>query len=278
MSEKDFADIGAAASETLLGPDDPAPFEIVNGDGGAPFVLLCDHAHNRIPASLGALGLQSADLERHVAYDIGAEACARYLSERCDAILVKANYSRLIIDPNRHPRSPTSIPKASEDLVIPGNHDLGPEAVALREATFFWPYHENVSQVLESFRAQNRVPALISIHSFTPAFLGFERPWHLGILWHRDDRIPGPLMKRLAAEPDICVGDNEPYSARSPEGYSVETHADNHGYPNVLIEIRQDLIDTPSGVTHWSALLARMLHEILADRTIFSVKRFDAHV
>lgn len=278
MSDQTLIDRWTAAPETLLGPEDPAPFEIVNRDGSAPFVLLCDHAHNRIPTSLDTLGLQSADLERHVAYDIGAEACARYVSERCDAILVKANYSRLIIDPNRHPRSPSSIPKASEDLVIPGNHDLGEEAVTLREATFFWPYHETVSQVLEGFRAQGRIPALVSIHSFTPAFLGFERPWHVGVLWHRDDRIPGPLIKRLAAEPDICVGDNEPYSARSPEGYSVETHADNHGYPNVLIEIRQDLVDTPAGVAQWAALLTRMLHEILADPTIFSVKRFDAHV
>jgi predicted N-formylglutamate amidohydrolase len=259
-------------------PADPPPFEVVNPTGQAPFLLICDHARNRIPGSLGRLGVQPADLERHVAYDIGAEAVSRYLSEHCDAVLVQANYSRLIVDPNRHPGTPSSIPKASEDVVVPGNHDLSPEDVVRREASFFWPYHEAVTRQLDRFRARSQIPALISIHSFTPAFLGFERPWHIGVLWHRDDRIPGPLMKRLAAEPDICVGDNEPYSARSPEGYSVETHADNHGYPNVLIEIRQDLIATNAGVTRWGGFMAHVLHEILADPAIFTVRRFDDDV
>ncbi len=183
-------------------------------------------------------------------------------------------YSRLIVDPNRHPGTPTSIPLASEDVVIPGNHDLSAEDVAQRENEFFWPYHSAVDREIERFRHSGRVPAIVSIHSITPAFLGFERPWHIGILGHRDPRIACPVLERLEADPEICVGDNEPYSARNPEGYTIETHADNRGYANVLLEVRQDLIADSVGVEKWGYYLTDALTQVLDDPAIYRVEMY----
>ncbi len=255
--------------EPLIAPDEPKPYEVVNAGGTAPFLLICDHASRLIPRSLDNLGLSEADLTRHVSYDIGASDLARMLSDILDAPLVLSGYSRLIIDPNRQPGTETSIPKASEDVVVPGNHDLSEEAMIQRRKTFFEPYHQAISDQMRRFSEAGSVPALISIHSFTPAFHGVERPWHVGVLWHLDKRIALPLIKRLRAEPDLCVGDNEPYSGRNPEGYSIDVHAADRGFPNVLIEVRQDLIDSPEGVEEWSHRLAHALREILADRDIY---------
>lgn len=263
-----------SSRKALIGEDEPPPYTVVNPEGRAPFLLICDHATRRMPRSLGTLGVAEPDLERHIAYDIGSHDLALWMSERTDARLVMAMYSRLIVDPNRHPGTPTSIPLASEDVVIPGNHDLSAEDVAQRENEFFWPYHSAVDREIERFRHAGRVPAIVSIHSFTPAFLGFERPWHIGILWHRDPRIARPLLERLEADPEICVGDNEPYSARNPEGYTIETHADNRGYANVLLEVRQDLIADSAGVEKWGRYLTDALIQVLDDPAIYRVENY----
>lgn len=258
----------------LIAEDEPPPFSVVNSEGSAPFLLLCDHASRCIPESLGTLGISEPDLERHIAYDIGSHDLAQMISERTDAPLVMARYSRLIVDPNRHPGTPSSIPLASEDVVVPGNHGLSAEDVQQREDEFFWPYHGAVDREIEHFRASGRIPAIVSIHSFTPAFLGFERPWHIGVLWHRDPRIARPLLDRLTADPSICVGDNEPYSARNPEGYTIEAHADQRGYPNVLVEVRQDLIDDWAGVSKWASYLTEALSAVLSEPAIYRVEMY----
>ena len=262
----------AGVVPALLEPDEPPPVEIHNEAGQASCLLVCDHASNRLPRKLGDLGLEPADLQRHIAYDIGAAAVARGLAERLDAPLVLSGYSRLVIDLNRHPGSPTSVPLASADVVIPGNHDLLPEQRLARERELFWSYHDAVASLLARFGHEQRVPALISVHSFTPAFLGRERPWHVGVLWHQDGRIALPLIKRLRAEPDLCVGDNEPYSARNPEGYTIEVHAEHPGHPAVLIEIRQDLVSSGEGIAGWRARLGRILAEILADPMVYAAR------
>jgi predicted N-formylglutamate amidohydrolase len=248
---------------------------VINPDGSAPFLLLSDHSSHQIPRALGTLGLEESDLQRHVAYDIGADATSRKISELCDAPLLATCYSRLVIDPNRHLRTPTSIPLASEDVIVPGNHDLSNEQILQRESTLFYPYHDAVQAQIKRFLDQGRVPGIISIHSFTPAFLGFERPWHIGVLWHRDPRFPLPLLERLRQEPDLVVGDNEPYSARNPEGYTMEYHADRNGYPNVLLEIRQDLIAHADGVEHWSKFLASTFNAIYRDPTLYQVEVYE---
>jgi len=262
----------AAPAEPLLAPGDPPPFEIVNPDGAARVVLLGDHAGRAIPQSLGTLGLGPAELARHIAWDIGIADVTRRLARRLDAPAVLAGYSRLVIDCNRKLGDPTSMPQESDGVPVPGNRGLSPADRARRVDALFTPYHDAVAGVIDGRRRAGLAPAIVSMHSFTPVMKGFERPWHIGILWNRDPRLPVPVMKRLAAEGDICVGDNEPYSGRDEHGYSIYVHGHDIGLAHVLIEVRQDLIDTHHGAEAWAARLATVLADVLADETLYRVE------
>jgi predicted N-formylglutamate amidohydrolase len=267
-------DRAAETEAPLLGPADPPPFEIVNPDGAARVVLLADHAGRAVPQALGTLGLGPAELARHIAWDIGIGDVTRRLARRLDAPAVLAGYSRLVIDCNRRLGDPTSMPQESDGIAVPGNRGLGPAERARRAAALFAPYHEAVARVIEGRRRAGLVPAVVSMHSFTPVMKGFERPWHIGILWNRDPRLPVALMKRLAAEGDICVGDNEPYTGRDEHGHSIYVHGQNLGLPHVLIEVRQDLIDTHHGAAAWAERLGAILAEVLADDALYRVEHF----
>ena len=264
----------AGEALSLLAPDEPAPFESLNDGGGAPLLVICDHASAFIPRALGSLGLDRAHLARHIALDIGAAEVARRLAERLDAPAVLSRFSRLIVDPNRTLDAPSLIPAVSDGVEVPGNRNLLPTAREARIATFHQAYHEAVEARLARLRGAltarrpGGAPALISVHSFTPVMAGQERPWHIGILWNRDPRLPRPLIERLRAL-GLTVGDNQPYTGRDTHGYSVHRHAEPHGLANVLIEVRQDLIDTHHGAAEWSALLAGALEDILTDPGIF---------
>lgn len=152
----------------LLGPGDPPPVTVLNREGRAPVLLLCDHASNAMPASLGTLGLDDAALSRHIAYDIGAADVTRALVERWDAAAVLSGYSRLIIDLNRDLDDPTSIPVISDGVVVPGNRALDPAEAAQRVDGLFWPYHSTAAAEIDRLRGRGQVPAVVSIHSFTP--------------------------------------------------------------------------------------------------------------
>jgi predicted N-formylglutamate amidohydrolase len=260
--------------EPLLRPGDPAPFEIVNRDGTARIVLIADHAGRAIPQALGTLGLGPAELARHIAWDIGIADVTRRLAKRLDAPAALAGYSRLVIDCNRKLGNPTSIAQESDHVMVPGNRGLTPADRAQRVAALFTPYHDAVAGVIESRRRAGLVPALVSMHSFTPVMNGFERPWHIGILWNRDPRLPLPLMKRLAAEPGVRVGDNEPYSGRAEQGYSIYVHGQDLGIPHVLIEVRQDLIDTHHGAAEWAERIGNALVDVLADDRLYKVEHY----
>jgi len=270
-----MAEAGAGTTPAAGGAAEAAPFEVINPAGRAPVVLVCDHAGPRIPADLDALGLDRTILQRHIAWDIGALEVARRLSERFDAPLVASNFSRLIIDPNRHPDDPTSIPVISDGVVVPGNRGLAPAERSRRAAQFFHPYHQAIDRVLQARADAGAVPALVSVHSFTPVFRGFERPWHFGILWARDPRIALPLLRRLAAEDDLTVGDNQPYSGQDNFGYTVEVHASETGLPHLLVEVRQDLVDTRHGAREWADRLADALEPCLEPAPgLYAVRHF----
>lgn len=258
----------------LLGPDDPPPFEIVNPDGATRLVLIADHAGHAIPRRLGSLGLGAAELARHIAWDIGIADVTRRLARRMDAPAVLGGYSRLVIDCNRRIDDPTSIAQESDGVPVPGNRGLSAPERAERAAALFEPYHQAVDRVIEGRRRAGLLPAIISMHSFTPVMNGFERPWHIGILWNRDPRLPVPLLKRLAAEQGLCVGDNEPYTGRDRHGYSIYRHGEDLGLPHVLIEVRQDLIDTHHGAEAWAVRLAAVFTDVLADDGIYRVEQF----
>lgn len=255
-------------------PDDPPPARVLNPDGKSPVFLVCDHASRVLPRAYGTLGLDEAELWRHIAWDIGAADVTGRLCKLLDARAVLSGYSRLLVDCNRRSDDPTFICQVSDGTVVPGNRDLPAAEVQARIARFHAPYHEAVEAELARLRALVPVPLFVSIHSFTPVMRGFERPWHVGILWNRDPRLPVPLMAALAEDPSIVVGDNEPYSGKSEVGYSMVRHAAAAGLPHVLIEIRQDLIDTHHGAETWANRLAAALRRVLAEHAPFAEQRY----
>lgn len=250
---------------TLLKPTDPPPFSVVNPAGKAPLVLFCDHAGQAIPGALGDLGLDAAARAQHIAWDIGIAEVAAILARELDAPAVLGGYSRLVIDCNRRLDDPTSIAQESDRIPVPGNRGLTAAERAQRADEIFRPYHAAVTAAIDAKIAAGQKPALLSLHSFTPVMNGFERPWHFGILWNKDPRLPVPLMARLAELPDVCVGDNEPYTGRDEHGYSVVAHGEARGLPHALIEIRQDLICEPAGVALWAGKLLQVLPGLLSD-------------
>ncbi len=248
----------------LLGPDDPPPFELYNEGGGRACLLICDHASAAIPRLLGDLGLDAGQRRRHIAWDIGIAEVTRRLANLLDAPAVLSGYSRLVIDCNRHLEDPSSIAQESDDVPVPGNRRLDVAARAQRAEACFWPYHRAITAQIRRMREAGRPPALISLHSFTPVMQGFERPWHIGVLWNKDGRLAIPLLAGLSRDRNICVGDNQPYDGRVGRGYGVAMHGEGESLAHVLLELRQDLIDTRHGAAAWANRLARLLEEILA--------------
>ena len=262
-----------ASQPGLLAEDEPRPFELFHPAGKAPVLLLCDHATRFIPRALGSLGLDETCLTRHIAWDIGIAEVTRHLAERLDAPAMMSHFSRLIVDPNRQPDNPTLIPEISDGVIVPGNRGLTDEQVEVRLDTFFRPYHRAINLQLDKMQESGPAPALISMHSFTPVMKGEERPWEIGILWNRDPRLPQPLMARLRAE-GLSVGDNLPYSGADQHGYTQHTHGDSRGLANVLIEVRQDLIDTHHGAAAWADRLGTALEEVLRDPGLYQVEHY----
>ncbi len=264
-------DAQEAQDSGLLAPDEPRPFERFNTGGRASLLLVCDHATPFIPRALNGLGLDEASLSRHIAWDIGIAEVTRHLARRLDAAAVLSHFSRLIVDPNRPLDNPTLMPEISDGTVVPGNRGLTPAARRARIDTFFRPYHQAIDAGIDAMQAQGRVPVLISMHSFTPVMHGIQRPWEIGILWNRDPRLPKPLMERLRTE-GLTVGDNEPYSGADGHGYTQHSHGDSRGIANVLIEVRQDLIDTPQGAADWADRLGAVLEAVLGDPALYRIE------
>lgn len=255
-------------STPLLTADDPAPATVLNPDGAAPLLLVCDHASFAVPASLAGLGLTEDQLIDHIGWDSGAAAVTQQLSESFDAPAVLSGYSRLVIDCNRPPGHPTSIPAESDGIPVPGNRDLSGPEIEQRVADIFEPYHDAVRARLDAFRARDVLPAVIAMHSFTPVMAGVARPWEVSILWNQDARIPVPLIEALRAE-GLTVGDNEPYSGREHYGYTMDVHATALGLPHALIELRADTVADTSGISAMSDLMGRVLRPILADDALY---------
>lgn len=255
--------------ETLLRPGDPAPVAVLRADNAGPALITCDHASKQVPAALGNLGLSESELARHIGWDIGAAMVAEGLAALLDAPAIIAGYSRLVIDCNRDPADPSSIPEVSDGTPVPGNRGLGEDQRAARRAEIFVPYHAAIRSWLDDRLGRGVVPALIAVHSFTPFMGGVARPWHIGVLWDVDPRIPMPLLEALRRDPNLTVGDNEPYSARQPAGYTVRHHVAQRGLPHVAIELRQDLVATPAGAAAWAERLGAALRPILARPEIY---------
>lgn len=241
------------------------PFYLHGETRPGRWLVTCDHATNTVPAEVGGgdLGLPREDMERHIAYDVGAYGLSQHLGVLLDAPVIASNFSRLVIDPNRGEDDPTLLMKLYDGSVIPANRHADAAERERRLDLCYRPYH----------RALERLSGLphcviVSVHSFTRQLRGREpRPWHVGVLHTEDTRLSDPLLTRLRAEPDLVVGDNQPYGGHLP-GDAIDQHASRHGRPNVLIEVRNDLIADHAGQKEWAERLAPILTAALGDAEI----------
>ncbi|MGE5510036.1 MAG: DUF1244 domain-containing protein [Bacteroidota bacterium] len=236
-------------------------FVILPGRADAGLVLICDHADNAFPPGYGTLGLPNDQLQRHIAYDIGAAAVTRIIADSLGLPAVMTRFSRLLIDPNRGADDPTLIMRLSDGAIVPGNRHLDEEERQKRIDRYYTPYHRAIDRVIDACMEAGTPPALFSIHSFTESWKGVPRPWHAGILWDRDQRLARPLIEQLEAEGTLIVGDNQPYSG-ALEGDCMWQHGTMRGLAHAIIEIRQDLIRDAQGQRAWAQRLIGIIEKL----------------
>lgn len=233
------------------------PYYRITGGQSPDWVIVCDHASNRVPSEVagGDLGLPPEDMERHIAYDVGAAGVTHALAEALGAPAILSDFSRLVIDPNRGEYDPTLLMRLYDGTIIPANRHADAAERERRLEAYHRPYHKAIARVL----AGHPEAVLVSVHSFTPQLRGRAmRPWHVGLLSSEDRRMADPLIAELARDPDLVVGDNEPYSGHLP-GDTMDRHGIVPGRAHVLIEVRNDLICDEDGQVAWGRRLATAL-------------------
>lgn len=248
----------------------PGSARVTNREGRSPLVIVCDHASNIIPQEYGTLGLDAAELGRHIAWDPGALPVAERIAAALDAVLVQSCVSRLIIDCNRPLDAPDLIPIVSETTEIPGNRNLNGDERARRIALAHAPFHEAIDSVVSERLKDGRQTRIVSVHSFTPIYRNVQRPWHIGIIHDDDRRLADPLIDALSAM-SVVVGVNEPYSPADRVYYTLERHARSRGLPCAMIEIRNDEIENIEQQKEWAGRLAGIFAAMR-----FGKKRADA--
>ncbi|MVO15257.1 N-formylglutamate amidohydrolase [Parasedimentitalea huanghaiensis] len=229
------------------------PYFIHGADRPARWLITCDHATNVVPPFVndGDLGLPREDMERHIAYDVGAYEVSKHLGEMLDAPVIASNFSRLVIDPNRGDDDPTLLMKLYDGTIIPANRHADAAERERRLSECYRPYHSELSKL-----ADREDVVIISVHSFTPQLRGRpQRPWEIGILFPKDEQFSPHVVEHLKPHTDAPVGVNEPYKGYLP-GDAIDTHASTHGRPNTLIELRNDLIAEQAGQIAWAEKLA----------------------
>jgi predicted N-formylglutamate amidohydrolase len=259
--------------DSLLATDEPPPFTVDNENGTSPLLIVADHAGKHFPRRLGQLGLSNAECGRHIAWDIGVGAVCCLIGKALNAVVIRQNYSRLVIDCNRTPGSGTSILDLSELTRVPGNIGLSERHRLTRVREIFRPYHDRIATELDRRREAARPTALISVHSFTPVFKTVARLWHVGVLYNRDPRFAQILMEVLHREEGLVVGDNEPYSVTDASDYTIPVHGEQQDLHHVALEIRQDLITAEAGQRIWAALFARSLPQAYQRLTSLQVAK-----
>jgi predicted N-formylglutamate amidohydrolase len=247
----------------LLASDDPSPVRMLREAGASDLFFTADHAGRTIPRSLGNLGLPDFELRRHIAWDVGIAGVTELLSSALDATAVFQTYSRLVIDCNRDPAVPSSVPEVSETTEVPGNLRLSAQQRAIRRDAIFAPYHAQIRALLDARLSSGRRTVYVAMHSFTPLFKGESRAMQVGVLYNRDARLANIMLELLRAEGDLVVGDNAPYAVSDLTDYGVPVHAEARGLPHVEIEIRQDLIADEAGQAAWASRFERLLTRAL---------------
>jgi predicted N-formylglutamate amidohydrolase len=248
-------------NEVASAPVPEPAVAVERADAPSPVVLVCDHASNHLPSRYGSLGLTAADLRKHFAWDPGALAVSRRLSELLDAPLVHGCVSRLVIDVNRNPSDVDSIVETADGVTVPGNTKLLTAERHRRVAEIYGPYHAAIEDLLVRRARQGRRSALIAIHTFTRSLGGVARPWHCGVIFASDSRIGDALVAKLRSEAGLLVGVNEPYAPSDRVYHTMSRHGEANGHPAAMIEIRNDLVADDEGQATWAARLAPLLKE-----------------
>ena len=246
---------------SLLSAGEPSPFYVLNAVSETPILLVCDHASCRFPQSLGDMGLDPFARRCHLAIDIGAGSLTECLSDSLGVTAVLTQYSRLIVDCNRKLLDPGAFLEFGDGILVPGNRNLSRDDKESRAEAIYWPYHNAIEQQVSRLKSVGPPPAFVSMHSFTPVLNGKSRPWQIGILWDTDQRLSDIFIEEFRAA-GFETGDNEPYSGKAPQDFTVDHHAESIGLPHVGIEIRQDLIDDVAGIEPIAAVMHKIIESI----------------
>ncbi|MFP7569491.1 N-formylglutamate amidohydrolase [Marivita sp. S2033] len=250
--------VSIKASHKVLGEDEGPAAEVINPDGTAPICLVCEHASAFFPASVNHLGVAPEHRESHAAWDIGGRDLAVALADRLDAPLVASRVSRLVYDCNRPPSATAAIPEKSEAIDVPGNLNLTETERAARICEVYDPFRNLLRATLDGFATP---PALVTVHSFTPVWFGEPRDVELGLLHDSDDTLALAMLR--AAPEDLDARLNAPYSVTDGVTHTLREHGIARGLQNVMIEVRNDLISDPAGVSRFATLLSDMLTRAL---------------
>jgi predicted N-formylglutamate amidohydrolase len=250
-------------SQPAATPATVVPFTAMSGDNSRGLVIICDHASNVIPPELNGLGLSAADLQRHIAWDIGAARVAALLAARFKVPAIFCGVSRLVIDCNRDPGDPVSNPAEVDKTPIPGNARLTVWDRTERMSRWFVPYHNGVEALVSAALASSRDPVVLAVHSMTPELDGQVRTWPIALSSHEDKRLATPMLAALRKRIGFLVGDNQPYALDPTEDYTVPVHAMRRALRHLQVEFRQDLVASEQGAAKWAAVFGDALAEVL---------------
>jgi len=243
---------------TLLAADEPSPFVVRNPESTAPILLVCDHASRRFPESLGTMGLDPFARRCHLALDIGAGALTEKLAVSLGVTAVLCQYSRLVVDCNRQLMDPGAFLEFGDGVIVPGNRNLHQQDKDTRANEIYWPYHRTIETEINRLQGHGVEPVFVSIHSFAPVINGDSRTWEMGVLWDTD-RVTAEIFINDLREAGYLVGDNEPYSGKALQDFTIDQHAEKVELPHVGIEVRQDLIHHDDGVER----IAEVMHKVV---------------
>ncbi len=262
-------------SSSIAARQHPA-VEIIGGGANTGLLFLCDHAQAAIPSEYADLGLRAEQLARHIAFDIGAETVTRALAAEFGAPAVMSRFSRLLIDPNRGLDDPTLVMRIADGAIVPGNARIGQSEIETRITRFYAPYDAAIAETLDAMHAIRPNPVVVSMHSFTPEMKGIARPWDITVIWDFDPRLNRALLNALAREPDLVVGENEPYQG-GYTGDTIDRHCLKRGLAHALVEIRQDLIGDTKSAEAWGKRLGGILRPLLSDPIMYEKRHYGAH-
>ncbi len=251
----------AGIVHALLSPDEPGPFRVLNPLAEQPILLVCDHASHRFPKSLGDMGLDPFARRCHLAIDIGAGPVTQHLAKSLGVTAVLQNYSRLVVDCNRQLMDPSAFLEYGDGILVVGNRNLRQADKDLRASALYWPYHCAIDEQVKRLSKAGPLPAFISIHSFTPVLNGESRAVQIGVMWDKDEVMRDIFLEGFR-EAGYLVGDNEPYSGKAPQDFTIDHHAEENQLPHVGLEIRQDLVDDAAGVRKIADVMHRIIEKI----------------